>query len=160
METKKDMNKSYYSQLNWKEVVPGFFSYFTIWTLIMFFLYLYHPHPSLVGITKTMTLQSSLGGLYFTYVYPKKIYVHYCKFVMEGTTMKILDILSHQLPSWWMFYNTPFLPEKTSLVQKYTWLSPLLFYSLVFSVYEKYQIRFKDHMILTLLFLCIPLIIL
>ena len=125
------------------DFVGGFLSYFTIWSLIVFSVYLYFPHPFLFHPMKTMLLQSSVGGFYITYVYPTELYVPYCKFFMKGWSMKLLDVLSHHLP---FLYVCLYLDDTQNIpfVQKWLSVFPLLFYSQVFCLSEKYWLRAND----------------
>lgn len=122
-----------------KDFIKGFFSYFTIWTLFSLLFYMYNPNPWLKGFVKTMVYQSSIGGMYLTYIYPRNIYVAYCNLHMKGMLMKISDFFSHHVPVIWVVQNISL--DEISFFQRILWVSPLLIYMIFHSVYEKYQIR-------------------
>ena len=140
------------------DFIGGFFSYFTIWTLVgVGYILSYNPSSLfLKGVVKTMVVQSSIGGFYITYIYPRNIYVPYCNIHLRGPWMKILDFFSHHLPVFWIHLdrnNFSSTKDKIFLQQKLFWLVPVLIYISLFSVSIKYHLRNQDIFILTGLFL-------
>jgi hypothetical protein len=135
------------------EFVGGFFSYFTIWTLVSFWYCYFFPSQSfLIGPMKTMVVQSSIGGFYITYIHPTQLYVPYCRMHMKGLMMKTLDLATHHLPVIFV-YQSGVLFSDHHWLEKFTWMWPIFFYLSFFSLYEKYNLRSIDIAILVTIFL-------
>jgi len=80
-------------------------SYFSVWNLIGMCVYTimrrYIPSrlkPMVTDMVETSMILCSVGGFYFAWIHPGKMYVWYMRLYLDGIVMKIVDLLAHQIP--------------------------------------------------------------
>ena len=113
------------------------FTYFTIWSLMACML----PLPLSPWLRFFMSLQSSVGGFYITYIYPRRLVVPYLNMIISGSLMRALDILTHHAPLlYWMRFDTRSMPPHPWILHL-----PVVFYLACFSLHTKYLLRPTDH---------------
>lgn len=71
------------------------FSYYSTWAMILYTIPINHRIFQLT--VKNMLLQCSMGGFYFSYIFPKKINIFYLDLYLDGILLKVMDFLAHQL---------------------------------------------------------------
>lgn len=152
-----------YNLYDWWRALPDrrimftqMWTYFTVWVLLITGIGLMMPSHRLFAMThKVMAVQASCGGLYLTYVHPRRLIVHYCRVDLDGPCLQILDILSHHIPLVLAYRHHPIYSPPSPTERLLTML-PLLGYLSLFSVEEKYTLRRNDLqcLIYPILFAC------
>ncbi len=79
-------------------------TYYTNWTLVAWaLLSAGYLHPCLTTSVHMMLMTSSVGGLYVTYIYPRKIILRKTfpvGIVIRGWLLKVVDLVAHHIPLW------------------------------------------------------------
>jgi len=79
-------------------VVDSMMCYFSVWNLLLVFIYFISNTPFLYPMVLQTSLQCSIGGFYLTYITPRYYEVPYLNLLIDGTTMNVMDALAHHLP--------------------------------------------------------------
>lgn len=120
--------------LNW------YFSYFTNWTLTLYFIDLYFGLPSICKYSLLLLLNTiAIGGLYITYISPKMIYVPVFNVLIKGSYLMILDFIFHMVPC--IEYNIRYRQEKRN---KSLYILLISLYYFIMNPYEKYGLTLVD----------------
>ena len=127
------------------------FFYFSAWTLFLLSIPL-DPSDSVLKLRRNMALQMFLGGAYITYWRPRYVSVHYMNLILRGYTLMLVDLVSHQLPFHFIFWQNdhPLL---------WTWWDrvwtniPILLYWRFLGLWEYYRLENQDIFALFLLYL-------
>lgn len=116
--------------------------YFSVWNLVAFFLFPVE-FPFLQQLKFLMLLQTSIVGLYMTYVYPKGLDIHYLKIHCSGKLLSGIDFIAHQLPFFYSLFFHPFY-QFHNLYLLFFLHFPILFYLFLKDVIYLYQVRIHD----------------
>ena len=109
------------------------------------------PSDSVLKLRRNMALQMFLGGAYITYWRPRYVSVHYMNLILRGYTLMLVDLVSHQLPFHFIFWQNdhPLL---------WTWWDrvwtniPILLYWRFLGLWEYYRLENQDIFALFLLY--------
>ena len=124
--------------------------YFSTWTLLAFFLI-----PQEIILLQQMKFNmlfiTSMVGLYMTYVYPKKILIHYLNIHVDGLILQVIDTLAHQIPLLYsLCYETT---PKTSFWLEHFFVNiPMFVYMFCFDYFHLYLVRESDVVLLLCLY--------
>lgn len=116
--------------------------YFSVWNLVVFFLFPVEI-PFLQQLKFLMLLQTSIVGLYMTYVYPKGIDIHYLKIHCSGKLLSGIDFMAHQLPFFYSLFFHPFYEFRNLYLLIFLHF-PIFTYLFVKDVRHLYQVRIHD----------------
>ena len=141
--------KKWNSELNFHWYDP--IQYFSTWNICAFLLF-----PTsitwLQQIKFFMLLQTSLVGMYMTYVYPRVIKIHYLQLECDSFILQIIDSLFHQLPFFYSLLFHPYYPLESRL-EKMMVHVPILFYISQQDFFHLYQVRDIDFRFLLFMYL-------
>jgi len=124
-------------RLRWKKTYQAFF-YYSVWADLMLCYTLWTGKHH--RWTQTMLCGASAGGLYLTYVRPRRLYVAYLDHVFEGKGLMFLDLVGHHLPLLLFSNGSP--PLRLDFFLPSLWI-PLL-YIMVCPYPTLYGISLKD----------------
>ena len=116
--------------------------YFSVWNLVVFFLFPVE-FSFLQQLKFLMLLQTSIVGLYMTYVYPKGIDIHYLRINCSGKLLSGIDFMAHQLPFFYSLFFHPFYEFKNLYLLIFLH-SPIFLYLFLKDVKYLYQVRIND----------------
>lgn len=138
--TRMNVISQWYQSLNFRWYDP--FSYFSVWTLLIAMTPISNRFFLLLKFN--MMLQTSIGGFYISYYYPRQIVIEYLNLILEGKLLYVIDFLSHHLPLLCFFgvYQTYLYPE--TFCEYVIMNIPLLSYVILFNVEQKYQLTTSD----------------
>lgn len=111
------------------------FRYLTIWSLL--FIILEELFTIQFVNTHLVSLIVSVFGLYITYVIKKLIITD--ELVFSGKVLMLLDVVFHQLPMLYLWFNTPFRFDRNQTLITFAVLSV---YMLTVDIMDVY--RFKE----------------
>lgn len=124
--------------------------YFSTWTLLAF-LIIPEEIILLQQMKYNMLFVTAMVGMYMTYIYPRKILIHYLDIRADGIILQFIDIVAHQLPFLYtLFYeNTP----KTTFWLEHIFVNlPILIYIFFFDYFHFYLVRETDVILLLCLY--------
>lgn len=113
--------------------------YFTSWILMFHILYHLNIFKKYqYSLLVLSLLVSSIGG-FITYVYPKKLNILYLDISIEGTGLKIFDLIFHHLPLILLLYRYNSHITKDNLIVA---LIIIIVYLLINDPFKVYNIKF------------------
>ena len=95
---KTDRNFMFWFYSCLKMLFFSFYGFFTHWVLTLLILYYLGPLRKYQTSIMYLLILTSLGGLYLTYINPKKFIVPYWKYEIKGNLLRIIDLLFHHIP--------------------------------------------------------------
>ena len=120
--------------------------YFSTWTLMAFF-FIPEEIILLQQMKWNMLFITSMVGFYMTYVYPKKIFIHYLNLCADGLILQVIDIFAHQIPFLYsLFYENT--PQTTFWLEHFFVNIPIFVYIFSFDYFHLYHVRESDVLIL------------
>ena len=138
IQNRKRRLRTWMSELNFgpRDVL----SYYSTWSMI--FCLLPFQNRMLDLIKLNMLLQCSLGGFYFSYIFPCEIKIHYLKLILNGNLLKVMDFCAHQLIFFmYLFKNGMVYPE--NFIDFFLMNIPMMVYMIFFDIHEKYGIDYE-----------------
>lgn len=138
-------------------------TYFSTWNILFFICTTYYPVWNTIYIVplirKNIAMQCALGGGYITYIHPRSIIIPYLNMELDSILLKLIDLVAHQSFFFYSIHSMYDKKNKISCLFDYIICnSPILLYSLCFSIYSKYRLRqFDIQNLFILYFLCIYL---
>lgn len=130
--------------------------YFSIWTHLQLWIYLYDTPLELRLYAVKKILYSlcicSIGGYYNAYLYPRRIYIPYLDYECKGNAIKVMDLIGHHLPLLY-FYFFHVRPHHVQLYHLPSFtldiiLSPMIYISCM-PVEQLYGVKKKELFILS-----------
>ena len=79
--------------------------YFTHWTNLLYIYFLYNKNTKFYNIILLIHLHVSIISFYFTYIYPKYVYVPGLKIKCKFPFLNIIDIIFHHYPTYILLTN-------------------------------------------------------
>ena len=125
-----------------KMSIIGALRYYTIWSVILQFLYYIGILQNYQESILYIVLIVAIIGFIMTYIHPRYIMVPYLNKRISGRLYKILDLMFHQLPLliFVYFYNTKKKKDNLMLL-----LCSILVYIILFNPLKIYSIECKKN---------------
>ena len=80
----------------------------------------------LYDMVETNLLICSVGGAYIAWIYPRHLYITYLRLFLGPMMTRILDLLSHQYP---LYYVLAQYSSRRKIISGSWWWSPILSYA-------------------------------
>ena len=112
--------------------------YFTMWSLVVHILL----RKSRILDKRLLAQIVSIGGFYFTFIYPQKLKIKMKKrsYQVKGCELIVIDLLTHHLPYFYEYRKQTKYPISSKLCT----LALVATYLCVHDVFQVYGIRQRD----------------
>lgn len=117
------------------------FSYFSVWNLLLCF-FITDTNDLLYKLKINVLLQTYLGGLYLSYIYPTYIKIPYLNLIITDSVLYITDFIAHQIPFYYHLLN---FSSITISWQEFIFINfPILTYIYFFDYEYRYNLEKRD----------------
>ena len=120
------------------ESTDSVLTYFTIWVFILQILYYMNILKKYQFSILLLTILVYIGGFFIVYINPKYLYISNLDLKIEGSFLRIFDVLYHHFPIVIFLYNYNNTIKDDS---GYFCLFIILIYVLVINPFKKYSLK-------------------
>lgn len=139
-----ELLKLWYLGLNFNIIQP--FSYFSAWNIIIFIIitfFIQNPSPILYKLKFNTLLQTSIGGFYISYIFPRFIKIPYLNIIIDRSLLYFIDFFSHHFLFLYTLFYEKNIPS-FNFSEFFIMNIPFFLYFYIFNIFGKYNIYPED----------------
>lgn len=139
------------------EIIVESVQYFSMWNILFIGFHILHTTNRIsCPILYYNSVLCSVGGWYMTWIFPRKLYVRYCRLYVRGWDMILMDIIGHHLVLIYILCKTDsvvnFYKCKCTFLHAVMMRIMPLVYLLCFNCQEKYNLYWRH--LIHIFFIC------